>query len=80
MANKDVETIIEADPVDPNRGSSRVYRGGTWTNGDPDLQVSASWQARTVGPEHYMGFRLALCPTAESGVKVAKPAALSLLA
>ena len=72
-ANKDVETIIEADPVGPNRGSYRVSRGGSWLLTAPNCRSANRDSNAPTFRAYGMGFRLALSPSSESSVQVAKP-------
>ena len=61
------------DPLGSIRGSHRVYRGGGWSN---EAALCRSAYRYTDDPSirgSSLGFRLALSPSSESGVKGAKP-------
>jgi formylglycine-generating enzyme required for sulfatase activity/cellulose biosynthesis protein BcsQ len=59
----DYDTTASTDPLGPDRGSSRVYRGGGW---DRDAAYSRSAYRTSVVPSNRStsnGFRLALTPS-----------------
>ena len=61
------------DPLGSITGSNRVYRGGGW--GDVAASCRSAYRSADVPSSRSidMGFRLALSPSSESGVKGAKP-------
>ena len=50
----------QRNPQGPNSGSSRVYRGGSWSNNAGRCRVSFRLYNTPGGRDSYLGFRLAL--------------------
>ena len=61
------------DPLGSIRGSYRVYRGGSWFSEASDCRSGDRGTSDPTGRLSGLGFRLALSPSIESGVKGAKP-------
>jgi len=55
-------------------GSFRVSRGGSWGNEAANCRSGYRNRLAPTGRDYFMGFRLALSPSRESGVQVAEPA------
>jgi len=48
------------NPLGPNNGKSRVYRGGSWRNGEASLRSVNRNSSSPVGKANLIGFRVAL--------------------
>lgn len=51
---------LETDPLGPEKGSSRVYRGGSWNCTATNCRVSNRNSSRVKQRNPYLGFRVAL--------------------
>jgi len=74
----DVEAELLTDPIGSKRGSSRVLRGGSWNDGAADCRSASGNSFAPTFRGDLMGFRLALSPSRESGVKVAESSTIVL--
>jgi sulfatase modifying factor 1 len=51
---------LTVNPLGPNNGKSRVYRGGSWRNGEASLRSGNRNSSSPVGKANLIGFRVAL--------------------
>jgi formylglycine-generating enzyme required for sulfatase activity len=50
------------NPLGPDKGIYRVFRGGNCMNGGPDLRVTHRYKMRPIESGYYTGFRCAITP------------------
>jgi len=65
-------TLAITDPLGPKRGSFRVFRGGGWSLGAANCRSGLRDSTVPSIRNFYVGFRLALSPSRESGVQGAE--------
>ena len=63
-----------SDPVGPQTGSSRVYRGGSINDGAASCRSSVRFRQRPSEGENYIGFRVVLSPFGTAGAEDASAA------